>query len=249
MMGRTNSMDYMVATSATQAFEHWYNRLSTQAKGGFKQESRGGAIVGEIINACTVIIDPRQGIVESKLRNMSVKYALGELLWYMSGSNQLKSIVPYSKAWDGLSDDGETVNSAYGYRIRERFGFNQWDYVREMLTKDPLSRQAVIHIKDASRKQTKDTPCTMSLQFLIREGRLYMTTIMRSNDIWLGFPYDVFSFTALQVIMAMELGVEVGEYTHIAGSLHLYERNWVKEEADSGGSTKDSGQGCPVKKE
>ena len=48
---------------------------------------------------------------------------------------------------------------------------------------------------------------------------------MRSNDLWTGFPYDVFQFTAMQILMSMELGLELGSYTHIAGSLHLYERN------------------------
>ena len=49
---------------------------------------------------------------------------------------------------------------------------------------------------------------------------------MRSNDLWLGFPFDVFQFANMQVLMAMELGVELGTYTHIAGSLHLYERDF-----------------------
>ena len=44
-----------------------------------------------------------------------------------------------------------------------------------------------------------------------------------------GFPYDVFQFTCMQILMSMELEVEIGTYTHIAGSLHLYERNVVKE--------------------
>ena len=50
---------------------------------------------------------------------------------------------------------------------------------------------------------------------------------MRSNDVWMGFPYDVFQFTCMQILMSMELGVEIGTYTHIAGSLHLYERNVI----------------------
>ena len=49
---------------------------------------------------------------------------------------------------------------------------------------------------------------------------------MRSNDIWMGVPYDMFSFCFLQVKMAMELGVEVGTYTHYAGSLHMYKRDY-----------------------
>ena len=51
---------------------------------------------------------------------------------------------------------------------------------------------------------------------------------MRSNDLWLGFPYDVFQFTCMQVLMSMELGIELGSYTHIAGSLHMYKRDFDK---------------------
>ena len=48
---------------------------------------------------------------------------------------------------------------------------------------------------------------------------------MRSNDVYLGLPHDVFSFTMIQEIVARLLGVEMGDYTHFAGSLHLYDEH------------------------
>lgn len=219
-------MEYVVANTATEAFDEWYKVLDAQAKSGCDQTSRDGDVVGEIIGAVTVIEDPTRGIVQSDIRKMPIRYAVGELMWYLSGSNKVSAISKYSEVWEGLSDDGESVNSAYGHRIFHQFGFDQWEYVKKLLRADPMSRQAVIHIKTPDQKPTKDMPCTVSLQFFIRNNKLYMITNMRSNDIWMGFPYDVFSFTALQVKMAMELGVDIGTYTHIAGSLHLYKRNW-----------------------
>ena len=65
-------------------------------------------------------------------------------------------------------------------------------------------------------------PCTLGYRFLIRQGRLEMHTSMRSQDLWLGFPYDIFATTLLQELMAGWLGVEVGEYHHHVDSLHLY---------------------------
>ena len=217
----------VVAKNATEAFDQWYEILKAQHEAGFKQESRAGAVVGEIINAITIIEDPTRGICNSKIRNMPMRYAWGELLWYLSGSNRLSDIQKFTPNWDGLTDNGVTLNSAYGYRIFNQFGFDQLNHVANLLRKDANSRQAVIHIKDASDTPTKDTPCTIALQYHLREGKLHATTIMRSNDIWLGFPYDVFAFTSLQILLSMILGVEVGEYTHIAGSLHLYERNVI----------------------
>lgn len=208
--------------NATEAFDYWYKVLSAQ---NLKQPSRVGDVTGEVLNAVTVITDASRGIVFSKIRNMPMRYAVGELLWYLSGSNRLGDIAPYSKFWEDISDDGETLNSAYGYRIYEKFGFDQWRYVEKLLMADPLSRQAVIHIKEADDSITKDMPCTVSIQYFIRDNKLHSTVYMRSNDLWKGFPYDVFAFTALQVKMAMELGVEVGSYTHIAGSLHLYAKD------------------------
>lgn len=225
-MENPNANSIVTVNTVNEAWEHWYHALSNM---NLDDESRDGAVCGEVINAVTVVNDPTRNIVTSDIRKMPIRYAVGELLWYLSGSNKLSDIKQFSKAWDNLSDDGETVNSAYGYRIFEKFGFNQWEHVKELLWKDPNSRQAVIHIKEPNPMPTKDLPCTVCLQYLIRNNKLYATTYMRSNDIWLGFPYDVFTFTCLQMKLAMELGVEVGTYTHIAGSLHLYSRNKVEQ--------------------
>lgn len=225
-----------------EAWEYWYGELDKQAKAGKKQSSRDGGVVGEFINAITVIDDPTRFIVTSPIRKMPMRYAVAELLWYLSGQGTLKAIQPFTKAWDRMSDDGKTVNSNYGEKIFSHYGFDQFQYVKDCLTKDKLSRQAVIHIrepKDFIHEPTKDMPCTLTLQFFIRpddEGKdkLHLTVNMRSNDIWMGFPYDCFNFCALQNLLAMELEVEVGTYTHIANSLHLYERNWVSHEGQGG---------------
>lgn len=220
--------NYLVAETVNDAWEYWYAALTAQAWDSEKvAESRDGAVAAEILNAITVIKNPTRMIVNSKARKMPMRYAVGELLWYLSGSNKLRDIQYFSSAWDRMSDDGETVNSCYGHKIQSFYGFDQWQDVIERLTQDPNSRQAVIHIKNprAITDPTKDTPCTLSLQFLIRNNRLNLTVTMRSNDVWTGVPYDMFSFCSMQVMMAMRLGVEVGTYVHQAASLHLYERN------------------------
>lgn len=216
--------------NATEAFEYWYRLLNSQ---NLQASSRDGGVKGEVINAVTVIKDPTRGIVQSNIRKMPMRYAVGELMWYLSGNRNLSAIQNYTKAWDRMSDDGKTVNSNYGWCIQEKYGFDQWEYVKDLLIHDPNSRQAVLHIKTADETPSKDVNCTVCVQFFIRDGELHATVYMRSNDIWMGFPYDVFSFTALQVKMAMELGVKIGTYTHIAGSLHLYERDAVDEENTS----------------
>lgn len=224
-----NNCALIEAGTATIAWEAWFGLLKEKAEKEPRQLSRDGVVCGEFLNAVTIIKDPTRNIIKSPDRDMPMRYAVGELLWYLSGSNRLSDISKFSTVWERMSDDGETLNSAYGKRIFEAYGFNQLEYIEKVLRAEPLSRQAVIHIKDPidyTEHPTKDVPCTMSLQFLIRNGKLNLTTYMRSNDIWTGFPYDVFCFTCLQILLAFRLGVDIGTYTHVTGSLHLYQRNY-----------------------
>ena len=222
---------FITADNIDEAFIKWYELLSSNTE---EQDSRDGEVVGEVINAITVINDPTRCIMKNDIRKLPMRYCIGELLWYISGNDHLSAIQHFSSAWDRMSDNGKTVNSNYGNLIMNYYGFDQLKMCEQILSNNPNSRQAIIHLKparDVLSYPTKDLPCTVSLQFFIRDHKLYLITYMRSNDIWMGFPYDVFQFTCLQIYLAMRLDVDLGTYTHIAGSLHLYKRN-LKEEKD-----------------
>ena len=161
------------------------------------------------------------------IRDISLSYLCGELVWYFSGRHDTEFIAAFSKFWNKITDDGETANSAYGYLMKKGFDFDQIEKVIELLEKDPNSRRAKINLNTPNEKviETKDEPCTMFLQFLIRDGKLDCTAVMRSNDIWFGLPYDVAFFTELQKYIAHRLNLRYGTYTHFAVSLHMYDRN------------------------
>jgi len=181
------------------------------------------------------ITNARQRLPKTAARNFSLTYFVAETLWYLSGSNSTEWISRYAPFWKEISDDGKTANSAYGSRIfrpHPRIGggkISQWDYVKEELHRDPDSRRAVIHIRtpDDSIISSKDVPCTLALQFFIRNERLHLHVNMRSSDIILGLAYDVPAFTTIQEILANELGIDLGEYVHTSNSLHCYERDFV----------------------
>lgn len=73
---------------------------------------------------------------------------------------------------------------------------------------------------------SKDVPCTVAWHFQLRNDRLNLTVFMRSNDVWLGLPYDLLSFTTVQRVVAAILGVEPGKYCHVVSNLHLYAPQW-----------------------
>jgi thymidylate synthase len=153
-----------------------------------------------------------------------------------------------------------TVNSNYGHRIfghdaemsvpligdLESKGDNkdyvgdlsQWNAAVEILKADKDSRQAIINIHRPSDRHAgnKDVACTLTLQFFIREDKLFMITNMRSNDIIRGFTNDVFQFTMLQEALMLQLretypDLELGYYYHNAGSMHVYSRHFEMSEA------------------
>jgi thymidylate synthase len=215
----------------TQAYIDLCRQVRDEAE--FESAPRGMRIK-EKLGVQFRIKNARDRLPFVEARNFSVSYFVAETLWYMSGSNSTEWISRYASFWKDISDDGKTANSAYGARIfklHPRIAGGelvQWDYVKAELKRDPDSRRAVIHIRtpDDSIHAVKDVPCTLALQFFIRDGKLHLHVNMRSSDIILGIAYDVPAFTIMQEVLANELGVELGEYVHTSNSLHCYERDF-----------------------
>ncbi len=169
-----------------------------------------------------VLEDIHHNIVTNPYRNMNHTYALIETLWVLKGRTDLEYLLPYNKRMGSFSDDGVELSGAYGPQF-----VTQRQYVFNILKNDRNSRQAVMTIWKPNPAPSKDVPCTVMLHFLIRDGKLDLIVYMRSNDLWLGFPYDLYLFTTIQKLMACSLKVKYGTYTHITGSMHLYEEDWV----------------------
>lgn len=179
--------------------------------------------IKECLGVTIRIENPRARISRSENRGKPYS-ALGELLWYMSGSQDLKFIEPYVPKYKDDAVDG-ILEGAYGPRLfSARGSINQFNSVENLLKEKPDSKRAVIQIFNAEDIETphKEIPCTTTMQFFIRAGRLHMSVTMRSNDAYWGLPHDVFCFTMIQEALARRLGCELGEYLHYVGSMHLY---------------------------
>lgn len=213
------TLDDIMRTTITEIFE---NGIPIKATKGDNSELNG--ILLEIEN-------PRARLsrTESRAKPFS---CLGELCWYLSGSNDVDFIQYYIKEYNKYGKWGR-VNGAYGPRLFCYSGLNQVGNVLNLLKRKKTSRQAVIQILNPVDliNSPDDMPCTCSLQFLIRDEKLCLITYMRSNDIYWGLPHDIFCFTMLQEIIARTLNIEIGNYKHAVGSLHLYDKH--KEEAQN----------------
>lgn len=171
------------------------------------------------------VVDMRWPIVTIPERQMGYKFMSAEAAWILSGDNRVETISPYSRMISQFSDDGETFFGAYGPKI-----VDQLDYIITSLLKDADTRQAVINIWRENPPASKDLPCSISVQFLIRKNKLHCQYTMRSSDVWLGWVYDVFNFSMLSGVILLALKehypqLELGFLTLTAGSQHIYERD------------------------
>jgi len=169
------------------------------------------------------ITNPRARLSRTETRGKPFS-CLGELCWYLAGTNRVDFIEYYIPKYKESDEDG-VVYGGYGPRLLASRAGNQIANVTNLLRAKPETRRAVIQLFDAIDivEDHRDVPCTCTLQLLLRESALHMIVNMRSNDVVWGLPHDVFCFTMVQEIIASALGVELGTYTHLAGSLHLYD--------------------------
>jgi thymidylate synthase len=183
----------------------------------------------ELVGTGFRIDNPLDRLITHPSRRSNLVFNFAEALWYLTGRDDLAYLSYYAPSVRRYSSDGlRLTGTAYGPRISRygATGIDQWDAVLAQLRADPDSKRAVIQIYQAEELQIPDNidvACTLALQFLLREGRLHAVGYMRANDAYRGMVSDVFSFTFLQEVMARQLGVSVGAYTHMVGSIHVYD--------------------------
>jgi len=225
--------------------EFWVNTLALIDRDGHQLGSRAGQS-SEITGFSAKLNNVGQTFLFNKIRNLSPYYACAEFLWYLSMTNDTSFLQLFAPSYKRFTEDGIYAFGAYGERWDENARnrgndvetivghIDQLTTAIETLRRHPESRQVIMTMWDgtdlihARELDKKDLPCTLSHQFLLRNGYLHMITTMRSNDAWLGLPYDVFCNTQLLKLIADILGVLPGSYTHNAGSMHFYERNFEK---------------------
>lgn len=184
---------------------HWKNLLTDLLHSGVEvsPKSAGADWRG---NTCKELVGYQstipmfQPVVLAPERKLGLRFLVAEAAWIASGDNRVATIAPFAKAISGMSDDGQRFFGAYGPKF-----IDQLSFAVETLMRDGDSRQAVVSIWREQPRKTKDTPCTLSLQFLIRGGRLHCVASMRSSDAWTGWVYDVFNFSMLAAVVALEL--------------------------------------------
>jgi len=189
-----------------------------------------GQVTRELLNVLVKIENPWHIPVKMENRKFNHKIGARECLQLVGQTSDPEIMTETAEVFNNYMDH-DILHGAYGPRI-----YGNLSKVVEQLKKDYSTRQAVLTIFDSNKDlnaNVKDVPCTLNLQYFIRDDKLIARTSMRSNDVYLGLPYDLTQFIGLQGAIAKALDIEMGSYIHNVGSMHIYEQHipnaqWIK---------------------
>lgn len=195
-------------------------------KGGQSASRASGRDSSELLAYQIVITNARERIIWNAKSPLNAVTGIARFVWTMAGSDRLADIAFYEPRVAPYTDDGISVpGSSYGHRIVQvRPGINQLTSAITRLKEDLSSRRIAITIfqpEDIVRTSA-DIPCAFGLFYHVRDGQLYATLIMRSNNAITLLPFNIFEFSLLAEVVACEAGVELGPFVYQAASMHLF---------------------------
>lgn len=225
----------------------YFRMLNHLIKNGEQVAPRGKATLE--IQTVTTILQPRERVLTVPGRANNPFFNVAENLAIIGAiKNQREWLGFFNKNYLQFFDDDSSPATwaFYGDRLRrypaaeikehqhgnvkrydpEFYVYDQLQAITRKLQEDPFSRQAVAalwHPVLDNQSGHKDYPCNFAVEFKIRNGRLNMTVVNRSNDIhWGLFGVNLSQWSFIQEVMAAIIGVGIGEQTHLSDSLHLY---------------------------
>lgn len=230
-------MDYVTVHDA------WFGTLRRVVTHGAHVASRGLGCLelrDEVFTVTHPTVEPIHCGLPDRDERVA-RYTHAEFELFEAGERRASKFAKHAKMWARLSNPDGTINSAYGWLVfhnqscgKSKFAkhgpLTPWDWARCTLLADHDTRQAFLRFSLPSHQWAgnRDQVCTMHGNFLIRDSRLHLTMVMRSNDVIRGLVYDMPWFVSLQHKMLVELRsryeyLTLGEYRHIAHSMHVYE--------------------------
>lgn len=217
-------MKVINAWSVNEALAEGIYLINTE---GEELNSRAGTTLEIPEPVTTVYHCPLDRVLINKERDANPFFHMMESIWILAGRDDVPFLTEFNKRMGEYSDNGRVFNAPYGYRLRTGVGAKQDQLIEiiDILKRDPNSRQAVAQIWDDYdlTKTTKDKACNMLLVFRIRKGYLDLTVYNRSNDmIWGAYGANVVQFSTILEYVAAHMGIDIGTYTQVSNSYHVY---------------------------
>ena len=218
-------MQHINARNVSEALYLAVQALETK---GVEVDTRNGKALEFPCPVMTSYSHSRERVLFYPMRDANPYFHLMESFWMLAGKNEVEWISNYNGRMSSYSDDGVTINGAYGYRWKNWFGKDQLEIAVHRLLHYENDRRTVVSmwdpIKDFSIENTgKDHPCKTQIMFWVRNNTLNMTVCNRSNDmIWGAYGANAVHMSVLLEYMAARIDCAVGTYYQFSNNLHAY---------------------------
>lgn len=173
--------------------------------------------------------DLAQGFPCLTTKKLHLRSIIHELLWFLRGDTNIKYLHENKVTiWDEWADENGELGPVYGHQWRnwpdlDGGSIDQISNLVEGLKKNPESRRHVVSAWNVAEvDQMALPPCHCLFQFYVANGKLSCQLYQRSADCFLGVPFNIASYALLTMMLAQVVGLEVGEFVHTFGDLHLY---------------------------
>jgi thymidylate synthase len=197
--------------------------LKDVVENGVYREGRNGGTYG--LFGRQIRFNLKDGFPLLTTKRIHVKSVFAELLWFLSGStnnNDLKN--QGVNIWNEWAKEDGSLGPIYSHQWRS-FG-GQVDQIIDVinaLKTDPNSRRHVVSAwNPVDLPEMALPPCHCLFQFFVENGTLSCQLYQRSGDIFLGVPFNIASYALLVHLIARETNLQVGEFIHTFGDVHLY---------------------------
>jgi thymidylate synthase len=183
--------------------------------------------------------DLAEGFPVLTTKKLHLKSIIHELLWLLSGDTNIQYLKDHNvKIWDSWADENGNLGPVYGHQWRNwnSDGIDQIKEVIDTIKNNPNSRRMMVSawnpsvMPDTSVSFSENVangkaalpPCHAFFQFYVTDGKLSCQLYQRSADTFLGVPFNIASYSLFTMMMAQVCNLEVGDFIHTFGDVHLY---------------------------
>jgi thymidylate synthase len=173
--------------------------------------------------------DLQQGYPLATTKKVFFKGLAVEMLWFLQGGTNIRYLNDHGvHIWDPWADDDGNLGPVYGKQWRDWVSpdgkrIDQIARVVEGIRTRPDSRRHIVTAWNvADLGEMALPPCHMTFQFYVGGGRLSCQLYVRSNDLFLGAPFNIAQYALLTHMMAQQCDLEPGDLVYTIGDAHLY---------------------------
>ncbi|TXI90225.1 MAG: thymidylate synthase [Chryseobacterium sp.] len=166
-------------------------------------------------------------------KKVHLKSIIYELLWFLKGDTNIKYLKDNGVSiWDEWANENGDLGPVYGAQWRSWSSadgkvVDQITEVIDQIKKNPDSRRLIVSAWNVAEIPNMAlAPCHALFQFYVADGKLSLQLYQRSADVFLGVPFNIASYALLLMMVAQVCDLEVGDYVHSFGDVHIYNNHF-----------------------